>query len=160
MGLTQSKQLNKIIDYDKKLFIVIDLYVKPKVDIKNFNINSLKNNTFLKKNLIDIITNSLVNKLNYKISLTENNLLLISKKDKDNNEYLEINAIIEFSTPIVSNIFNNHTENNNHSNIEFVKMNILSELYNYVSNKYGIITPDITLIVLHNTLYKIYIYQK
>jgi hypothetical protein len=157
MGNTQS---NKIIDYNKKLFIVIDLYVKPKSDIKNFNINNLKNNTFLKKNLIDIITNSLVNKLNYKILLTENNLLLISKKDKDDNEYLEINAVIEFNKPIVSNIFDNYTENNNQSNIEFVKMNILSEFYNYVSNKYGIIIPDITLIVLYNTLYNIDIYQK
>ena len=157
MGNTQS---NNIIDYNKKLFIVIDLYVKPKSDIKNFNINNLKNNTFLKKNLIDIITNSLVNKLNYKILLTENNLLLISKKDKDDNEYLEINAVIEFNKPIVSNIFDNYTENNNQSNIEFVKMNILSEFYNYVSNKYGIIIPDITLIVLYNTLYNIDIYQK
>ena len=83
--------------------------------------------------------------------LSENNLILICKKDKENNEYLELNAIIEFDQPILSKILNNVSENDIQSNIEFYKLNILSEFYNYVSNKYGIITQDITLIILYNT---------
>jgi hypothetical protein len=158
MGNTQS---SKIIDYNKKLFIVIDLYVKPKFDyIKNFNIDNYKSNIVLKKNLINIILKSLIDKINYRILLSENNLILISKKDKENNEYLELNAIIEFDQPIFSKILNNVSENDIQSNIEFYKLNILSEFYNYVSYKYGIITPDITLIILYNTLYNINIYQK
>jgi hypothetical protein len=161
MGSSQSNQSTKIIDYNKKLFIVIDLYVKPKFDyIKNFNIDNLKNNVVLKKNLINIIIKSLINKINYRISISENNLILINKKDNDNIEYLELNAIIEFGQPIFSKILNNVSENKIESNIEFIKLNILNEFYNYVSNKYGLITQDITLIILYHTLYNINIYQK
>jgi len=153
MGTTQS---NNIIDFNNKLYIVIDLYIKPKFEQKQtFNIDNLKTNIFLKKNLKEIIVNS--------------------KTDKDNIQYLEMNATIEFSEPLEQKvkldiiptsiptfIYSNEILYNNFTNItiETLKMNILSELYNYVLNQYGIITPDITIIILQQTLNNIELYQK
>ena len=98
MGTTHSIPSTKYIDLDKKIYLVIDLYLKPKDNYyKNFDINSLKTNAVFKKSLQDIIVSSLINRLNYSISLPENNLILISKKDKDNSIYLELNAILQFT---------------------------------------------------------------
>jgi hypothetical protein len=173
MGTTQS---NNNIDFNSKLYIVIDLYLKPKFEPKqNFNIDNLKTNVFLKKNLKDIIVNSLFDKYNRNVILYENNILLISKTDKDNIKYLEMNATVEFSEPIEKKakldiiptstptfIYSSEILYNNFTNIsiETLKMNILSELYNYVTNQYGIITSDITIIILQQTLNNIELYQK
>ena len=173
MGTTQS---NNIIDFNNKLYIVIDLYIKPKFEQKQtFNIDNLKTNIFLKKNLKEIIVNSLFDKYNRNVILFDNNILLISKTDKDNIQYLEMNATIEFSEPLEQKvkldiiptsiptfIYSNEILYNNFTNItiETLKMNILSELYNYVLNQYGIITPDITIIILQQTLNNIELYQK
>jgi hypothetical protein len=104
MGANQSKDDNNIdVDFNKKLYIVIDLYLKPKFEeIKNFDIDDYKTNKFIKKTVKDIIVNSLINKCNRSISLSEHNILLISKTDKDNIKYLEMNIMFEFSDLIES----------------------------------------------------------
>jgi hypothetical protein len=173
MGANQS---NNNIDFNKKIYIVIDLYLKPKFEEnQSFDIENLKTNSFLKKNVKDIIVNSLINKYNRNVILLENNILLISKTDKNNIKYLEMNAAIEFSGLLEPNvktcIIPTSTPTYINPNeflfsslpdvtIDIIKMNVLNRLYEYVSNKFGIITPDITLIIEHQTLYNIEIYQK
>jgi hypothetical protein len=173
MGTNQS---NNNIDFNKKIYIVIDLYLKPKFGEKQtFDIENFKTNSFLKKNVKDIIVNSLINKYNRNVILLENNILLILKTDTNNIKYLEMNAALEFSGLIQPNVNTGiiPTSTPTYINpndilfsslpditIDIIKMNILSQLHEYVSNKFGIITPDITLIMLHQTLYNIEIYQK
>lgn len=173
MGVTQS---NNYIDFNKKLYIVIDLYLKPKYEqTRFFDIDKLKNDNILKKNIRDIIVNSLLKKYNYNVILLENNILFVLKTDINNIKYLEMNTSLEFdeiieekvkpdiiptSTPTF--IYPNQIIVNNSNNItkETIKLNILSNLYEYVSNKLSINTADITLIILYQTLYNIEIYQK
>lgn len=158
MGAIQSssKEDTGIIDFNKKMYVVIDLYFKSKIDNKKLNFAELKTSVSLKKQLRDIIMNAFL-KENLSVSLSENNLLLISKVDKNNDriEYLELNAVVEFS----------QTSKEENRSIELkrqkLKLNILSELFAYTSNKYGIVvSPDTTVIILHNTLSEIEIYQK
>ena len=173
MGVTQS---SNNIEFNKSLYIVIDLYLQPKFEEKHrFDINNFKTNSFLKKKLKDIIVNSLINKYNCDVTLSENNIILVSKTDSNNIKYLEMNAIVEFSnitqtkskpdiipTSTPTYIYPNDIIYNNLHNvtIEILKMNVLRELYEYVSNKYEIFTPDITLIISHQTIYNIHMFQK
>jgi len=68
------------------------------------------------------------------------------------HEHLELNAIVEL----------NQKENSTRElKIQKIKLNVLSEFYEYTSKKYGIvISPDTTVIILYNTLSEIDIYQK
>ena len=167
MGTTHSIPSTKYIDLDKKIYLVIDLYLKPKDNYyKNFDINSLKTNAVFKKSLQDIIVSSLINRLNYSISLPENNLILISKKDKDNSIYLELNAILQFTekktntdSSTLTNIQQSEIVSDKIS-IEQIKLYILNKFFELFQNQYGIITPEISVILLYKTLYSIDIYQK
>jgi hypothetical protein len=178
MGVNQSKvkNYNNNVDFNKKLYIVIDLYLKPKSEeTKNFDIDDYKTNKFIKKVVKDIIVNSLINKCNRSISISEQNILLISKTDKHNKKYLEMNIMFEFSdvihskptidiiqSPLSVYIHPNELFNNNSQDItlSIIKMSILSEFNNYVSDNYSIITADANLIISYQTLHNIDIYQK
>ena len=153
MGAFQSKEDTSIVDFNKKIYIVVDLYLKSKIDNKKLNFDELKMSVTLKKYLRDILMNAF-SKENLSVSLNENNLLLISKIDKNNErtEHLELNAIVEL----------NQKENSTRElKIQKIKLNVLSEFYEYTSKKYGIvISPDTTVIILYNTLSEIDIYQK
>jgi hypothetical protein len=174
-----SQRSNKIVDFKKKLYIDIDLYIKPKFDqnekFRNYDIEKLKLNSVLKKNLKDILLNAFTNKGNYNALISENNILLISKIDKNNIKYLELNVVVEFvnyteekvnteviATPISTYISPNDilSQNTSNTNFEVMKLNVLSELFKYVSNQYGIIIPELTIVILANTLNNIHLYQK
>ena len=176
MGTTQSQNNYNIIDFNKKLYIVINLFLKPKYEeTSNFDIDNLKTNSFLKKKLKDIIVKSFTNKFNCNITLYENNIILVSKSDNNNIKYLEMNAMIEFGniveskpkidivpTSVQTYIYPKEILNNssNDVSIPIIKMAILHELHNYVIHKWPILTPDITLIILYETIYTIEIFQK
>jgi hypothetical protein len=82
MGVTQS---NNYIDFNKKLYIVIDLYLKPKYEqTRVFDIDKLKTDNILKKNIKDIIVNSLLKKYNHNVILLENNIIFVLKTDTNN----------------------------------------------------------------------------
>lgn len=151
MGNDHSKKEVNAIDFDKKLYIEIDIHLKSKYDNELIN-DELKTNHFLKKHLKEIITNGFV-KANCDVSIHDCNLWLISKKDKNDIDCLELNAIAEFngkSKNISSDI-----------NMQTIKMHILSEFYTYTSKKYWImIGRDTGVIILYNTLYAIDLYQK
>jgi len=145
----------KYIDLNKNTYIIIDLYVKPKnPSYKNFNINDLKTNEHLKKNLQNIIVSSLIDKFNYEVILTENNMLFTCKKDNDNEEYLEFNGIIQFIQQ------DKNTKPIGCISKEEIKLFILNKLFDLFHNQYGIITPEITVLILYKTLYHIRVYQK
>ena len=78
MGTVQSKEDASIVDFSKKLYIVIDLYFKSKIDNKKLNFDEVKMSVSLKKQLRDIIMIAF-SKEKLSVSLNENNLLLISK---------------------------------------------------------------------------------
>lgn len=174
-----SQRSKKIVDFKKKLYINIDLYLKPKFETNdkyhNYDIENLKLNSVLKKNLKDILLNAFTNKGNYNAIISENNILLISKIDKNHIKYLELNVVVEFidyieekvnaeviASPISSYINPNDilSKNTSNTNIEVMKLNVLSELFKYVSNQYGIIIPELTIVILANTLNNIHLYQK
>jgi hypothetical protein len=176
MGVNQSNDNNNNIDFNRKIYIVIDLYLKPKFEeTKNFDIDDYKTNKFIKKAVKDIIVNSLINKCKRSISLSDHNILLISKTDENNIKYLEMDIMFEFNDLLESKpridiipsalsayINPNEILNNNSQDItlSIIKMSILSEFYKYVSHKNSIFTLDTTLIILHQTLHNIDIYQK
>jgi len=173
MGINQS---NTNIDFEKKLYIVFDLYVTPKSANKpNYNIHSLKVDSSLKKHVKDIIISSIKRSNNYNVSITDSNLLLICKLDKNNISYFEVNSVIEFvdvirnkgKTDVILSVMPGYIHPNQllsyeQSNIttEMIKMNIINKLYSYISNKYGIITSDITVIISNETLQNLHIFQK
>jgi hypothetical protein len=150
MGLYHSKDVNQI-EFDKKLHIVIDIYLKPSCNGRIINIDNLQTNDFLKRTLKEIIMKGFTSaKCN--VSILDNNVLLISKKDKTNISYLELNIIATFNE-ISSNILSNLT-------IPKIRLNIFSEFYKYTSNSYEIVVErDMDVIILYNTLYAINIYQ-
>lgn len=154
MGGIQSKEDTSNIDFNKKLYIVVDVYLKSKNENNQLNFSELKTNVSLKKHLRDILMNA-ISKENLSASLSDNNLFLISKKNNDRSEYLELNAIVEF----------NQTSKDETSRcqlkIQKLKMNILSEFFEHTSNKYGIVvSPNTTVVILYNTLSEIDVYQK
>ena len=170
MGNIKSTQSDKFIDCKKKIYIVMDLYLKSKFNYeKNFDIDKLKTNSSLKNKIIDILVNSLIKNLSYKISIVDNNLIFITKIDENNIKYLEINTVLEFTKnneketdTITNNIPTSIYKNGNKEFIskEYIKLNIISEFFNYVNYKYEINIQYDNLIILYNTLYNIEIYQK
>lgn len=136
----------------QKLRIVINLYLKSEFDVK-LNLDYLKTNDSLKKNLRCIILTAL-SKGNYNVVMNDHNLWLVSKIDKNNIKYLELNADVElyeckpddckFSDSLIKMIN--------------MKLCILREFFIYTSNQRNIIiSPDTTLGLLHKTLYTIMI---
>jgi hypothetical protein len=174
MGVNQSNNIN--VDFNKKLYIVIDLYLKPKFEeIKNFDIEHYKTNKFIKKIVKDVIVKALISKCNRNITLLEHNMILISKTDKNNIKYLEVNIMLEFSELIYTKpkidviqtslpIYMNPNElinsNSQEITLSIIKMGIIGEFYNYISDNYGIITHESILIISQQTLHNIDIYQK
>ncbi len=151
----------KYIDLNKNTYIVIDLYLKPKnPNYKNFDLNHLKTNEPFKKNLQNIIVSALSNKLNYEVFLTDNNMLFTMKKDKDNDAYLELNAILQFG--VKDNKLNTSSSITDIGFIskEQMKLYVLNKLFELFHNQIGIITPEITVLILYKTLYHIDIFQK
>lgn len=154
MGGIQSKEDTSIIDFNKKVYIVVDLYLKSKNDNKKLNFDELKTNVSLKKHLKDILMTSFAQEKT-SVSLSDTNLFFVSKTNSERVEYLELNAIVEFNQPSINEPPFNALK------IQKLKLHILSEFYTYTSNKYGIvISPDTTVVILYNTLNEIDIYQK
>jgi len=175
MGATESVFENNI-DFNKKLYIVIDLYMKQKCNYKNnFDIDNFKSNEMLKKNLKDIIISALYNKCKYNVKLSDNNVILVSKKDKDGVNYLELNAIIEFENFEIIKIepkmmytgmstYNDpkYILKNDALNIttKMLKLLVLSEFFKCTSNEYSIIINNDILLILDKTINHIDVYQK
>lgn len=155
MGAIQSKEETNIIDFNKKLYIVVDLYLKSKTDTKKLNFDELKTNVSLKGHLKDILIKAFA-KENCGIALSDNNLLLVSKNKKSKNSehnQLELNAIVE--------ITEKPKDESNALKLQKLKLRILSEFYEYTSSQYGIvISPHTTIVILYNTLSEIDVYQK
>ena len=153
MGSIQSKEDTSIIDFNKKTYIVVDVYLKSKNDNNKLNFDELKTNDTLKKHLRDILMNAFAQE-NLLASLSDTNMFLIPKIDSDRTEYVELNAIVEFIQP-------SKNEPLNVLKIQKLKLHILSEFFKYTSNKYGIVvSPYTTVVILYNTLSEIDIYQK
>lgn len=175
MGATESL-CDIEIDFKKKLFLVIDLYMKEKINFKsNFDIDKFKSNEMLKKNLKDIIVSALNDKGKYTVKLSDNNIILVSKKDKDGIKYLELNAIIEFEnfeirkieTKMMSTFVSGYIDpkyviKSDSVNVttKMLKLHILSEFLKFASNEYGIIIDNYILQILAKTVNYIDLYQK
>ena len=175
MGATESVFEN-YIDFNKKIFLVIDLYMKEKFNNNNnFDIYNFKSNNMLKTNLKDIIVSALNNKGKFTVKLSESNIILVCKKDNDGIKYLELNAIIDFenfefkkietkmmSTYMPAYIDPKYIINNDELNIttKTLKLLILSEFYKFTSTEYGIMIDNNILLILGKTINHIDVYQK
>ena len=145
MGTRQSKPDNS---KPEKIHIIMDLHFK--MTFGEMNIDDLKTNDCLKRKLRNIILTALVTKGNYNVELNDSNLWLVSKTDKNNTKYLELNAIVYFYESNLNEISDDLRR------IKKMKFHIVGEFYTYTSSKCNIdVSPNAALILLYNTLYNI-----
>lgn len=155
------------IDFDKRIYIVVDLYVSSKLEngfgsgssagsttlAKKINLDEIKTNAVLKMHIKDIILSAFA-KAKCQVRVSENNILLILKS-KNNDDYLEMNTTVDVVPgPLSAGAYPDLTT-------QKIKLYILNELYAYTSNEYGVvISPNVTLVFVNNTLHSIDVYQK
>jgi hypothetical protein len=148
MGTTQSH-----FETQFQICIAMDIYLKSEFD-DMLNLDVLKTNDCLKTKLKNIILTALITKGNHNVSIDDTDLWLVSKMDKSDIQYLELNAVVDFYESTLCEIPDNLRR------MKKMKLCIVSEFFTYTLNKLNIIiSPDTTVVLLYNTLYNIAVYK-
>ena len=164
------------IDFSKKIYSVFDLYLIPKLsDIYNFNIHEYKDDIGLKNYIKDIIIRIIENKTKRNVFITLDNLLLVCKKDNNENKYLEVNVSIGFKTvdetpkinyqlPIMTNtptyIDSKQILDNDKICLFNISFAIRDAFYQDIINNLGILTSNKVLKLSTEHLLTIKLFQK
>jgi hypothetical protein len=164
------------IDFNKKVYCIIDLYLIPKLsDTNNFNIYEYKEDIGLKNYIKDIIIRIIENKTKRKIFISQDNLLLVCKKDSNENKYLEVNVSIGFKSvdesvkinyqlPIMSNtptyIDTHQIIDSNKINLFNISFTIRDAFYQDVINNVGILTSNKVLKLSTENILTVKLFQK
>jgi hypothetical protein len=167
--------LSKSIDFQKKLYIIFDIY--PIVNYKNGSkSNILEQNDNFKKYIVHKIKKS-INKLTNIQFIIPNNIIIIVKINPENILYYEINVLVEFinvvqekdnkniQIPMISSLMSNiNIENIYQDNkiitFELLEKTILNVFMEDIINKKNIKIDKSNYISLnYDSIQNIQIYQ-